>query len=129
MPLGLTLPQPQNTIAGGFFIWLTLPETFPITAESLAKIALKEEKVIIAEGALFRVQESLKGLRGEDKDADLEFDRNFRLCFTWVEEDVLTEGVERIASVIRRVMEDEVWRAEMLRMVDGHAGDGADEHK
>lgn len=94
LPLGLTMPQPNRDVVGGYFIWLTLPK--PLLAEEIARRALAES-VIIAEGSLFTVQGDPNGEKGS-------FERDFRLCFSWEEEASLKEGIERLGRVIRRSM-------------------------
>jgi DNA-binding transcriptional MocR family regulator len=91
LPLGLSIPQADRQIAGGYFIWLTLPS--PLRAEQVWRRAQAEENVTIITGAKFRV---------EDDDEE-SFDRDFRLCFAYVDEDLIQEGIMRIAAVIKRI--------------------------
>ena len=92
VPLGITLPQSERTIVGGYFIWLSLPS--PLKAADLAIRVKEEENMIIAQGSLF-------GVYGDMKDGDLE--KEVRLCFAWVEEDLLRESIERLGRVISRM--------------------------
>src|SRR5271154_2058697 len=65
LPLGVTMPQTDRNVAGGYFIWLTLPNG--LSAEALAKRTLSEESLVIAPGPLFKVQgeDSSRGMRFE----------------------------------------------------------------
>jgi DNA-binding transcriptional MocR family regulator len=91
LPLGLSMPQGHGQIAGGYFIWLKLPS--PLTAEHVWRRAQAEENVTIITGAKFRVE----------GDEESKFDRDFRLCFAYVDEDLIQEGIMRIAAVIKRI--------------------------
>ena len=93
LPLGVTIPQPGKDVAGGYFCWLTIPE--PLVAEEIAKVALHEEGLIVSEGPKYQVQ-------GDEK-ATSRFERNIRLCFAYADEDVLEEGVRRLAKVVQRM--------------------------
>jgi DNA-binding transcriptional MocR family regulator len=92
LPLGVTIPQPGKDVAGGYFCWLTVPE--PLVAEEIAKVALHEEGLIISEGPKYQVQ-------GDEK-ATSRFERNIRLCFAYADENVLEEGVRRLAKVVQK---------------------------
>ena len=97
-PLGLSIPQANKDIAGGYFVWLTLPK--PLKAEEVWKTAQAEENVKIITGAKFRVE-------GDEDNPATRFDRDFRLCFAWVDEELIEEGVMRLAKVVRRLQEAE----------------------
>ncbi len=90
LPLGLSIPQADRKIAGGYFLWLTLPE--PLAAEEVWRTAKARENVTIITGANFRVD--------GDEDNLTRFERDFRLCWAWVDEDLIEEGVRRLARVI-----------------------------
>ena len=92
LPLGVTIPQPGKDVAGGYFCWLTVPE--PLVAEEIAKVALHEEGLIISEGPKYQVQ-------GDEK-ATSRYERNIRLCFAYADENVLEEGVRRLAKVVQK---------------------------
>lgn len=94
VPLGLTMPQPGKDVSGGYFVWLQLPE--PLVAEEIAKLALHEEGLIISEGPKYQVQ-------GDTK-ATSRFERNVRLCFAYADEELLEEGVRRLAKVVQKAM-------------------------
>jgi DNA-binding transcriptional MocR family regulator len=92
LPLGVTIPQPAKKVAGGYFCWLTLPE--PLVAEEITKLALHEEGLIVSEGPKYQVQ-------GDEKTTS-QFERNIRLCWAYADEDVLEEGIRRLAKVVQR---------------------------
>ena len=89
LPLGVTLPQRNRDVVGGYFIWLSLPA--PLLAQEVAVRARQEENLIIAAGPIFAVY-------GDEKAVDLE--RKVRVSFSWEEEAMLTEGIQRLARVI-----------------------------
>lgn len=91
VPLGVTLPQTDREVIGGYFIWLTLPT--PLRAEEIATVAREDENLIIAPGSIF-------GVYGDQEAVDLT--RNVRLCFSWESEHMLAEGVQRLGQVIAR---------------------------
>ena len=80
MPAGVRWTQPR----GGFFSWLTLPDG--LGASELARRAV-ERGVAIVPGSVFFCDG-----RGDD---------NVRLSFSLVDETVIDEGIERLASLMR----------------------------
>ncbi|KAK5253518.1 Valine--pyruvate aminotransferase [Cryomyces antarcticus] len=95
VPLGITLPQPDRAIVGGYFVWLHLPDG--LSGAALARRAKEEENVIVPEGEMFEVP-------GDEEAA--RFGDNVRLCFSWEDEDKLVEGVRRLSGVVRRMQRD-----------------------
>ncbi|EXJ83348.1 hypothetical protein A1O1_06969 [Capronia coronata CBS 617.96] len=95
LPLGLTMPQPNNEIAGGYFVWLTLPGS--LNATKIYERALEEESLTIISGPKFKVE-------GDEENAATQFENELRLCYAWDDVDVLEEGVKRLARVIKREM-------------------------
>ena len=79
MPDGVSWTRPR----GGFFSWLELPQG--IDGSAVARRAV-DEGVAIVPGAPF-----FPGVGGES---------NVRLSFSRVEDDLIDEGIERLASVI-----------------------------
>jgi 2-aminoadipate transaminase len=79
MPPGVRWTRPK----GGFFSWLTLPEG--VSAADLAMRAV-EEGVAVVPGSLFFTDG-----RGAD---------NVRLSFSLVDEALIDEGIERLASLL-----------------------------
>ena len=100
LPLGVTLPQSNRDVLGGYFIWFSLPE--PLRADDVAERAKDDENTIIAQGSLF-------GVYGDVRQGDLE--REVRVCFSWEEEARLVEGIERLARVIRSMQAGETGTA------------------
>ena len=95
LPLGVTLPQTSRDVVGGYFIWLSLPA--PLQAEEVAGHAREEENLIIAPGSIFAVN-------GDEKAVDLE--RKVRICFSWEDESMLAEGIQRLARVIGAILRE-----------------------
>ncbi|KAL8912713.1 MAG: hypothetical protein Q9171_002346 [Xanthocarpia ochracea] len=94
LPLDVTLPQSNRDIVGGYFLWLALPK--PLIADAVAQRAKAEENLIVGQGPLFAVY--------GDERKDLE--RQVRVCFSWEAEGNLSEGIQRLATVIRRMLRD-----------------------
>lgn len=82
-------------LAGGYFLYVRFPDGLPPVAE-LAELALKSCSLRFAPGALFIVQ----GDAESHKRAQTSFGQGARLSWAWNEEDVLVEGIQRLASVI-----------------------------
>ena len=95
LPLGVELPQRTREVVGGYFIWLSLPA--PLQAEDVALRARQDENLIVATGPMFAVY-------GDEKAVDL--DRKVRVSFSWEEEAMLSEGIQRLAQVIRIMRRD-----------------------
>ena len=91
LPLGISTPQANAHVAGGYFVWLTLPE--PLRSEPITKKAAQEHDLIISDGNVFQVQ--------GDEESGISFDNNIRLCFSYDSEEHLVVGVERLARLIR----------------------------
>ncbi|MCJ1285821.1 hypothetical protein MMC26_005162 [Xylographa opegraphella] len=106
LPLGITLPQTERTIVGGYFMWMSLPT--PLKADDLAVYAEQEENIIVAPGSLF-------GVAGDVKDEELE--REVRLCFAWVKEDIIRESIERLGRVICRMQDADANGQEISSLV------------
>ena len=47
VPLGVSIPQTDREIVGGYFIWMTLPS--PLKGSVLAQRAKEEENVVVAQ--------------------------------------------------------------------------------
>lgn len=104
LPLGATMPQTDLEVAGGYFIWLTLP--YGLSAEMLAERTLSEESLVIAPGPLFKVQ-------GDNAGKRMRFESDFRLCFSYLEEDLMVEGVHRLAKVLAKVLRETMRKPEL----------------
>ncbi|KAL8851370.1 MAG: hypothetical protein Q9221_003737 [Calogaya cf. arnoldii] len=96
LPLDVTLPQSDRDVVGGYFLWLELPK--PLVADAVAQRAKAEENLIIGQGPLFAVY--------GDERKDLE--RQVRVCFSWEAEENLSEGIQRLATVIRKMLRDPI---------------------
>ena len=102
-PLGLTVVSENlrgSGVYGGYFVWLTLPKG--INCDDLA-VAAKEANLIIGAGSLCRVRafSSAPNTTRASNDACIEFNDKIRLSFSWEPEDMIVEGVQRLAEVIR----------------------------
>ena len=93
VPLGASLPQPSYGTMGGYFVWLTLPAS--LKGRDVVRRAGEEESLIIPEGSIF-------GVRG---DIGPELDDKVRLCFSWEPEDIIVEGIQRLAKVVERIQQ------------------------
>lgn len=91
VPRGVTVSTPSTAVAGGYFIWITLPP--PLRAGDVVQKAQRDAGLRLAPGDLFRVP------REAEADSD-RFADTIRLCFAWVELRHLTEGVRRLARVL-----------------------------
>ncbi|KAL9049446.1 MAG: hypothetical protein Q9162_007213 [Coniocarpon cinnabarinum] len=118
-PLGVTVieQKPEEgsaEMAGGYFIWITLPE--PLEAMEIAREAGKLG-LVLATGAMFQVPELIESSTTprdthkavyEGKQEDVQapasrFPRSVRLCFSYADETLLAEGIKRLATVIEDV--------------------------
>jgi len=110
VPLGVTLPQTDGEVVGGYFIYLTLPA--PLQAEEVAMLAKEDENLIIAPGPIF-------GVYGDEKAVDLT--RKVRLCFSWEAEQKLAEGIQRLGQVIMRLQRDMGLTESLSRRLSGNS--------
>ncbi|TQV93011.1 aminotransferase [Cordyceps javanica] len=98
-PHGVTYRESSLTGAaksfGGYFLWLKLGPGF--SADLVAHVASTEENVIIGYGNMFTVQ-------GEETKTT--FDDHFRLCFSWLAEEDLLEGIKRLEKVLVRIAQN-----------------------
>lgn len=92
IPLGVTLPQPNKDVAGGYFVWLQLPDS--LDGNTITKEAMEKESLQIISGSKFRVAGD------EDRD-EMQFNHNIRLSFSYEEFGKLREGVTRLARIIK----------------------------
>lgn len=99
VPLGFSLPTPKRAdgVAGGFFLWLALPyvEGF-VSAGEFARLCAREGGVVVSPGEVFEVP----------GDCSVGFGGCLRVCFAWVSEGELVEGVRRIERVAGRVLRE-----------------------
>jgi hypothetical protein len=100
-------PFPEHA-AGGYFIWLTLPAG--VDATEFAKQAMEEQNVILQTEAQCRAPISkLKKNKneheleaGKSEESASHSNSSVRLCFAWVDEEALVEGIERLAKVLAK---------------------------
>ena len=98
VPLGVTAP-PTAAAAGGYFIWIGLPA--PLLAADVAQAALSEENLHLSPGHVFQIP-------GDPQVSGEEFADHLRLCFAWEEPRHLSEGMRRLARVLRRMTRTQV---------------------
>jgi DNA-binding transcriptional MocR family regulator len=107
-PLGVEVAYPSmklddpgselpNVVAGGYFLYLSLPRG--MSADVLTERVKEEENVIITPERMCRVPLNPGTSSLPEKD------RFIRLCFAWEDESALTDGVKRIARVVKRLLE------------------------
>lgn len=92
VPLGVTIPPPAAAV-GGYFMWIGLPA--PLVAADVVELAQSEENLRVSPGHVFQVP--------GDQVIDEGFADHLRLCFAWEEPGHLTEGMRRLARVIKRM--------------------------
>ncbi|KAL8937936.1 MAG: hypothetical protein Q9211_003435 [Gyalolechia sp. 1 TL-2023] len=80
-------------LAGGYFVWIRLPEGAKAT--DMARMAREEESLTVPPGPLF-------GVAWDEYETD--FERFVRLSFSYEDESNLVEGVERLGRVIRALL-------------------------
>lgn len=95
LPLGVGLGRRGGPATGGYFIWLALPED--LSGQDVAARAITEENLLVVHGAVFEVA-------GDNTRRRTNFEHNVRLCFAWEDEDKLVTGVERLATVVKRML-------------------------
>ena len=84
MPDGVSWSRPE----GGMFVWMTLPER--IDAVALLARAVAEARVAFVPGSAFH--------------ADGTGGNTLRLSFTLANERAVTEGIPRLAALIRQAL-------------------------
>ena len=71
-----------------------------VDAETVSERCKEEEELVVAPGRLFEVT----GAGREGEEEEIRFERGLRLCFAWVEEEDLKEGVKRLSEVVQGVI-------------------------
>ncbi|KAK2865262.1 hypothetical protein FQN49_003755 [Arthroderma sp. PD_2] len=97
-PSTTTQDIPSN-ISGGYFIWLHLPSG--VKSSHVAKVAKEELNLQIAEGEEFKVTGA--GAEGDYGDGVEPLENFVRICLAYVDEDMLEEGIKRLAQAIEKV--------------------------
>lgn len=82
-------------VAGGYFIWLTMPDG--VDASEICARAESEYELMVGPGPLFKVQ-------GDDQGKDGLFERQIRLSIAWADEEVLPDGVARLAQAVETML-------------------------
>ncbi|KAF7546009.1 hypothetical protein G7Z17_g8739 [Cylindrodendrum hubeiense] len=115
VPLGVKLnagssyqsSEDSAKIAGGYFLYITFPDAFP-SADALATWAKTTQALTIAPGSIFTV----RGDEGSDRRSHKTFGRGARLSWAWNEEDVIVEGIQRLALVVQDALDGKVQQDE-----------------
>ncbi len=84
-PPGMTWTRPD----GGFYVWLTIPEGIDTT--SMLAWAVEHEKVAFVAGPSFY--------------ADGRGTNQFRVCFSYLDQELIEEGISRICRAVARHIE------------------------
>ncbi|KAF4539992.1 Aminotransferase protein [Lasiodiplodia theobromae] len=93
--------------AGGFFTYVMLPSDLP-PAGKLAAIARDKHKCKFAFGDMFKIEgDPGSAERARQKGG---FEMGIRLCWAWLEEEQLVEGVKRMAETIKDVRSEQSGR-------------------
>lgn len=103
-PLGVTTSRHSlqgQDVFGGYFVWLTLPKG--VDADMVALWCQWEENLTLSPGSAFEVP-------GESEVDQKELlGRCVRLCFSYMDIELLVEGVRRLGRVIREVLAADTW--------------------
>lgn len=103
-PLGVKIVALEDVIAGGFaggfFLYLSFDGCGRGIGAEVAKVALEQFDLRIAPGNIFAVPDDLESV----KRCKLTYSNGARLCWAWNEEEVLVEGIHRLAEAIETAM-------------------------
>jgi len=80
----------DDATVGGYFVWIMLPPL--LNADDVARNAAQSENLTVARGPQFEVPDDPKGQK---------FRNSLRLSFAWEDEEMLTQGMERLATVVQ----------------------------
>lgn len=83
-----------DSVSGGFFVYLKLPGG--VSADGLARRAMDEENLVLAPESMCRMPK-------DDGKPDPGGDEYIRICFAWVDEGDLVEGIRRFGKVLERM--------------------------
>ncbi|EGD97442.1 aminotransferase [Trichophyton tonsurans CBS 112818] len=117
-PLGMTFTKPlspsslsgssdkitPSEISGGYFFWLRLPSG--ISANRVTRIAAEELNLRAAAGEGSKVTGEGAKPDYDYADADEPLDSFVRICLAYVDEDMLEEGVQRLAQAVEKAKQD-----------------------
>lgn len=94
VPCGVSFqPGGETMPAGGYFVWLTLPE--PLNSSKVCEEAERKLSLVLGNGPVFAVP-------GNDVPHLLH--RQLRLCYMWANETDIVEGVVRLAQLIEGML-------------------------
>ncbi|TAQ88802.1 hypothetical protein B7494_g2896 [Chlorociboria aeruginascens] len=115
MPLGVNVQKQSGESgerAGGYFLWLALPQG--VSASEVSEIAKRQEELIVAPGGLFEVM----------GDETVKLDGYVRVCFAWEGEKgsdgswvgmrELQDGILRLGRVIKGILDRGVGKGKMM---------------
>lgn len=95
LPLGVSVPPPDKSgTAGGYYVWLQFPAA--VDAQEVTQVASEKHNLLLHPGSLFLVE-------GDASKCQQSFLNGVRVCFVWAEEDLLVEGIKRLATVIKEL--------------------------
>ncbi|KAF4958821.1 hypothetical protein FGADI_2165 [Fusarium gaditjirri] len=87
----------EVAVAGGFFVYLTIPDDLPLSSAELAAYALEKYNLKFAFGAMMAVE----GDKSSTERGDQGYSKGIRLCWAWHSEGEISEGIDRLASLVR----------------------------
>lgn len=116
-PLGVTARESclaGHASYGGYFVWVDVSSVgFP--AHVIADAAKSEDNIVVGYGNMFAV----KG----DEEAAV-FDNHIRLCFAWLSEEDIVDGVKRLGVTMSRMVKNrEQYMAAAAKSTAGDAQD------
>ncbi|KAF4341705.1 plp-dependent transferase [Fusarium beomiforme] len=86
-------------VAGGFFIYLTIPNGLLVSSAELAALALERYKLKFAFGAMMAVEGDNSSIERGGRG----YGKGIRLCWAWHSEKEIFEGIERLAALVREL--------------------------
>lgn len=86
-----------SEVYGGYFVWLKIPSDDFFPANLVADAAMEEQNLVVGYGNMFEVHGDKTGPR---------IDSGIRLCFSWVAEEDLVEGVRKLGVVLERMRDN-----------------------
>ncbi|EFR04094.1 aminotransferase [Nannizzia gypsea CBS 118893] len=112
-PLGMTFTKPLSPspsgsngemipsgVSGGYFFWLRLPPG--IEAKRVTKIAAEELNLQVADGEGSKVTGAGAEPDYDYANTDEPLDSFVRICLAYVDEDLLEEGIQRLAQAVEK---------------------------
>lgn len=97
----------SEKVAGGYFLYIIFPDGLP-SANELATWAKTSQALTIAPGSIFTV----RGDEESDRRSQTTFGRGARLSWGWNPEDIIVEGIQRLAVVVQDALDGKVQRYE-----------------